>query len=111
VAELDERDLSHEGAISTLSLRTIERFWFIRLHQTGFNHGRRHVLALGASDLFRLLFNSHFQSVSKKDEIVAFLSWQCAGTVHGNDIAISRVSACITGWNAGPTLSEPDEKS
>jgi hypothetical protein len=111
VAELDKPGLNHEGTIAILSLRRIEWLWFIQLRQTGFNRARRHVLAVGASDLFRLLFSSHFQSVSENDGIIAFLSRQCGRSVHENNIAIARLSACIAGWDAEPTLSERDEKS
>jgi hypothetical protein len=89
VAELDEPDLHHEGAIATLSLRTIERLWFIQLRQTGFSHAGRHILAVGASDLFRLLFNAHFQSASENDGIIAFLSPPCGSSVHEDNIAIA----------------------
>jgi hypothetical protein len=67
----------------------IERLSSIQLGQTGFNHVGRHVLSVGASDLFRLLFNSDFQSVSENDGIVAFLSQQCGGSIQENNIAIA----------------------
>jgi hypothetical protein len=57
------------------------------------------------------LFNSHFQSASENDGIIAFLSWQCGGSFHENNIVIARVNACIAGWDAEPTLSECDKKS
>jgi hypothetical protein len=48
------------------------------------------VLAVGASDLFCLLFNSHFQPVSENDGVAAFLSQQCGDSVHENNIVIAR---------------------
>jgi hypothetical protein len=71
-----------------------KQIWFIQLRQTGFNHADSHALAVGASNVFRLLSNSHFQSESEDDGIVAFLSLQYGGSVHENNIAIARVSAC-----------------
>jgi hypothetical protein len=51
---MDESDLNHEGVLATLSLRMVERLWFIQLCQTGYNHtGRRGLRP------FCLLFNSH----------------------------------------------------
>jgi hypothetical protein len=71
-----------------------KQIWLIQLRQTRFNHAGGHVLPVGASNVFRLLFNSHFQSESENNGIVAFLSRQCGGSAHENKTAIARVSAC-----------------